>query len=72
MQVGKDFKYEFPKFQGHKLCESQNIYIQMYVVFGGRFAILHSKHSTGLCYDVVCIWIVIGQSQSVTVIVIGK
>ena len=71
MQVERDYTKELPKFQVHKLCRSRDIYIQKRVVFGGKICYFYIPNIL-LTNDVVCIWLLIGQSQSVIVIVIGK
>ena len=57
---------EFLRFQVHKLCGSRDIYIQKCVF--SYFYLLNIL----LASDVVCIWPLINQSQSATVILKGK
>ena len=70
-QVEKDYTNEFAKFQVHILCGSRDIYIQKCVIFGGQICYFYISNIL-LASDVVCIWLLIGQSQSVIVVVIGK
>ena len=71
MQVEKDYTNKFPKSQVHKLCGRRDIYIQKCVIFGGKSCYFYIPNAL-LASDVVCIWLLIGQSQSVIVIVIGQ
>ena len=48
MQVEKDYKNEFSKFQAHKLCGSRDIYIQVCNFRRLDLLFLHSKHSNDL------------------------
>ena len=71
MQVEKNYTYEFPKFQVYKLCGGWDIYIQKRVVFDRKICSFYIPNIP-LTNDVACIWLLIGQSQSIIVIVIGK
>ena len=70
--IEPDFGHiSYPKDQVHKLGGSRDIYIQKCVIFGSKIY----KFFIGnvlLASDVVCIWLLIEQSQSVIVIVKGK
>ena len=64
MQIEKDYTNELPKVQVYKLCESWDIYIQKCVVFGWKICYFYFPNIL-LASDVVCTWLLIGQSQSV-------
>ena len=71
MHVEKDYTNRFSKFQVHKLRHSWNIHIQKRVIFGEKicyFCIPNFLRAS----DAVCNWLLIGQSQSVIVIVKSK
>ena len=66
--VEKDYTNKLSKFQVHKGCESRDIHIWKHVIFGGKICYFYIPKILGAS-DAVCIWLLIGQSQSVFVIV---
>ena len=67
----EDYTNYFFKFQAHKWCKSRDIYIQKCVNFDGKFLGFHIP-SILLTSDLVFIWLLIGQSQSVIIITIEQ
>ena len=68
VQVEDDYTNWFPKFQVRKRCGSWDITSKSVWLFGERVYYFYIP----LTYDVVCIWLLNGQSQSVIVIVREK
>ena len=62
--VNKDYNNKFLKSQVYKLCGS----IKKSVIFSGKSCYFYIANILRTD-DVVCIWLLIGQSQSVIVIV---
>ena len=68
MQIEMDYTNKSQKFQAHILRGSWNIHIQKCVIFGEKICYFYIPNILGAS-DVVCISLLIDQSQSVIVIV---